>query len=281
MKITAKLQNFGILVIRTIWPGKSVKGAARLGAVLLGIGVLIGVGKASGIDTLISGVFGGSANTRKAANLVKTDDKIGAVSMPSAARKPNAPKGDDETTSSKVTIVELISESETIIVGNVESVTDGIENGVPYTEVTMVVNETLKGAERETMTFRQFGLLKPRQMEDGRMNLMVTPDGWATYSEGDESLVFLHASAKLTGLRAPIGLGQGKFDLKTGNLMNQTGNIGLFQDVTLSDDVETDRDSRLLVTEKGPVSAESLTSFVKRAVTAGWIEGGKLRHVKN
>ncbi len=117
-------------------------------------------------------------------------------------------------------------------------------------------------------------------MDDGRMNLMVTPAGWANYAAGEDVLVFLHQSARLTGLRAPIGLGQGKFNVRAGGVMNQAGNVGLFQDVSLAADVKTDRDERLLVTEKGPVNADSLTMFVRRSVDENWIEGGKFRHVK-
>lgn len=280
MKITAKLKNFGILVIRTIWPGKSTKGAARVGAVLLGIGVLIGVGKASGIDTLISGIFGGGVEARKETKPVKVDNKTALAKSPAKALSSNMPNGDNEPASSNVTIVEMIGESETIVRGGITEVTDGIENGLPYTEVTMQVSEALKGEAGDVLTFRQFGLLQPRRMDDGRMNLMVTPAGWANYAAGEDVLVFLHQSARLTGLRAPIGLGQGKFNVRAGGVMNQAGNVGLFQDVSLAADVKTDRDERLLVTEKGPVNADSLTMFVRRSVDENWIEGGKLRHVK-
>ncbi len=145
MKITAKLKNFGILVIRTIWPGKSTKGAARVGAVLLGIGVLIGVGKASGIDTLISGIFGGGVEARKETKPVKVDNKTALAKSPAKALSSNMPNGDNEPASSNVTIVEMIGESETIVRGGITEVTDGIENGLPYTEVTMQVSEASKG----------------------------------------------------------------------------------------------------------------------------------------
>jgi len=60
-------------------------------------------------------------------------------------------------------IVELLQQSSDIVVGKVSNVTDGIDSrGVPYTEVTLQVSESIRGGISGTYTFRQFGLLAPR-----------------------------------------------------------------------------------------------------------------------
>lgn len=182
--------------------------------------------------------------------------------------------------SSHVSIVDLIAESELIVQGTIISVTDGIENKIPFTEVKMKVGETLQGEAGEEVTFRQFGLMKPRLMPDGYVNLNVTPEGWATYKADEQVMIFLYKTASLTGLRAPVGLSQGKFSMQSASIINQTGNIGLFQDVEVDKKLLNDRDNRLLATKKGPVNADAFASFVRRAVKDKWIEGGKLKNAK-
>lgn len=81
------------------------------------------------------------------------------------------------------TIVDLVGKSELILRGTIASVTDGIDaNGLPYTQVTVHVADAIRGNVGSEYTFRQFGLLKPRSMGNGLVNLMVTPTGWTTYA---------------------------------------------------------------------------------------------------
>lgn len=76
-------------------------------------------------------------------------------------------------------VVDLVELSERIIVGNVVDLRDGFDaQGVPYTEITLRVTDSIRGANGSTYTFRQFGLLEPRTLPDGRMSLAVSPDGW-------------------------------------------------------------------------------------------------------
>ena len=129
----------------------------------------------------------------------------------------------------QATIVDLVGQSELIIHGTVKNVTDGIdEHGIPYTEVTIRVSEAIKGQVGSEYTFRQFGLLKPRKMADGRTNLMVTPAAWSTYTKGEETVLFLYKTAAWTGLKTTTALGQGKFNIAMGNATNQINNAGLF-----------------------------------------------------
>lgn len=64
-------------------------------------------------------------------------------------------------------IVHPISSSQSIAAGTVRKVSDGVDaNGMPYTEVTMDVGASVKGAVKTggQYTFRQFGLTQPRTM---------------------------------------------------------------------------------------------------------------------
>ena len=177
-------------------------------------------------------------------------------------------------------IVDLVNYSEIIIRGNVVEVTDGFdENDLPYTQVTVEVKETLRGDVSGEYTFRQFGLLKPRVI-DGRKYIGITPIGWATYAASEDVILFLSPAASLTGLRTTAGLNQGKFAVTAGGAMSQNDNLGLFQNVAVDQSVLNDNDKRLLATKKGAVNADSLLSFVRRAVNDKWIEKGKMRHAK-
>ena len=142
------------------------------------------------------------------------------------------------------------------------------------------VSEALRGQVGEEYTFRQFGLKEPRRMGNGKVYLGVTPEGWAKYEVGEQTMLFLHKAASMTGLRTTAGLGQGKVVFKSGNAVSQAGNEGLFERVEVNANLLNDRDKRLLATKKGAVNAEGFKSFVERAVKENWIEGGKMRHVK-
>ena len=196
---------------------------------------------------------------------------------PSAAKAETAARS---TNGKAPNIVDLIDHSELIVRGSVKKLTDGFENGVPYTEVTLQVAEALRGQFGKEYTFRQFGLIEPRKMENGKINLNVTPEGWAKYKQTENVVLFLHKKASLTGLRTTAGLGQGKITMKGGNVESDLGNAGLFENVDADQRILNDRDKRLLVTKKGAVNSESFMSFVRRAVKNKWVEGGKLRHAK-
>jgi hypothetical protein len=108
----------------------------------------------------------------------------------------------------------------------------------------------------------------------------VTPSGWATYAASEDVILFLHPAASLTGLRTTAGLSQGKFAVTAGGAMSQSENLGLFDRVSVDQTLLNDNDKRLLATKKGRVNADSLTSFVRRAVNDRWIERGKMRRAK-
>jgi hypothetical protein len=167
-------------------------------------------------------------------------------------------------------IVELLQQSELILHGTVTSVTDGIdEHGLPYTEVKLHVTEALRGQVGSEYTFRQFGLLKPRDMGNGRKNVMVTPAGWATYNKGEETILFLHKQAALTGLRTTAGLGQGKFKVAMGSATNHNTTL-----------LKTN-EQRAMLTGTGPVNVNAFKSLIRQAVKNQWVEKGSMRNAEN
>ena len=176
-------------------------------------------------------------------------------------------------------LTQLISESESIIAGTVKSVTDGIDaNGVPYTEVTIVVSSSAKGNHQEASeyTFRQFGLLEPRRMDNGHDLLAVAPEGFARWNEGETVVAFMYKPASLTGLRTTAGMAQGKLTMINGMLINEFNNAGLFAGVEIDSDLLSSEEQSMLTTP-GAVDAQTFMNLVSRAVSESWIANGEMR----
>jgi hypothetical protein len=174
-------------------------------------------------------------------------------------------------------VVDLLKQSDTIAVGTVGKVEDGLDDkGIPYTEVTLLVSEAIRGVLPDTYTFRQFGLMNPRPSQDGKMIMMPAPEGFPRYATGEHVLLFLYPQAKRTGLRTTSGLIQGKFTLGPGFAANGTGNKGLFRSVVLDPGLLAESDRQLLATESGVLNPDALLSFVRRAVKGRWTETGRL-----
>ena len=273
MKVKEKLKQFGILVIRAIWPSRARKSAQHLGILILGLAVMFGVSRANAVQDVIASIMGGETTVQKQTVVAKTSS-----AQEIATNVEQAADGPLTVTAEKTNIVDLIADSEIIIQGAVKEVTDGFENGVPYTQVTVEVNEALRGKIGKEYTFRQFGLTQPRKMDNGKVYLGVTPDGWSKYEVGEDAMFFLYKPAAITGLRTTTGLGQGKVNFKGGNAVSQFDNDGLFEDVVADVKGLNDKDKRMLATKKGAVNAEGFKSFVRRAVKGRWVEGGQMRH---
>ena len=251
------------------------KGIHRLGILVFGLAMLLGVTQAGTVQRMLMG----------GAESVPSKQLTAAPAAQTTSNPILNPAVADNTSqtgasSNAPNIVDLVGDSEYIIRGLVKDVTDGIENGVPYTQVTLQVSEAFRGEVGGEYTFRQFGLTAPRSMGNGTVNLNVTPDGWSKYKEGEDTLLFLYKQASITGLRTTVGLGQGKLAVNAGNVVSQFENEGLFANVQVNNNLLNDRDKRMLGTKKGAVNAESFITFVRRAVKDKWIEGGKMRHAK-
>jgi hypothetical protein len=176
-------------------------------------------------------------------------------------------------------IVELVGKSELILRGTVKSVTDGVDaSGFPYTEVTVHVAEAIRGEVGTEYTFRQFGLLKPRSMGNGLVNLMVTPAGWTTYEKGEDTILFLNKHAKYTGLQTTVGLGRGKFKISMAGASNNANNSGLFAHVQVEPNLLAPSDRRMMSSKEGAVDTKAFVSLVRKAVKDRWIEQGSMRN---
>ena len=179
------------------------------------------------------------------------------------------------TLTGEANIVELLQQSNDIVVGKVENVTDGIDQrGFPYTEVTLRVSETIRGGISGTYTFRQFGLLAPRLTAEGR-KMMPAPEGFPRYTAGAELVLMLRPSARLSGFRMPAGVTGGKFEIGPGRVENDRANVGLFSNVRLEQSLATAKDTRMMV-DGGPANPDTFLSFLRRAVQDRWVETGKL-----
>jgi hypothetical protein len=176
-------------------------------------------------------------------------------------------------------LTQLIAQSESIIAGTVKSVSDGFDDdGVPYTEVTIAVMNVPKGpvARASEYTFRQFGLLKPRTMDNGKVFLGLTPEGFPRWREGESVVAFMYKPAARTGLQTTAGMAQGKLTMVNGLLFNDFNNAGLFDEVDVDAGLLTAEEQTLLDSQ-GAVDAGVFIGLIQRAVAEDWVGQGRMR----
>lgn len=179
-----------------------------------------------------------------------------------------------------MTVVDLLAHSDAIVVGQVQSVTDGFDaRGLPYTEVTLKVSDTIRGQKAETYTFRQFGLDKPRKLADGRTYL-GRPTGWPVWRQNEMAIAFMYSKARSTGFQTTVGLGQGKLSLANGVAMNSYDNSMLFTGVRVNRGLLDNSEQTMFDTKKGPVNADTLRKFLHRAVDGNWVKNGSIANAK-
>ncbi|NUS61483.1 MAG: hypothetical protein HOQ01_11095 [Lysobacter sp.] len=179
----------------------------------------------------------------------------------------------------KQNLIDLISQSDSIIAGTVKQVSDGIDDkGVPYTEITIAVGASAKGKIRtqQDYTFRQFGLLEPRAYPNGHKLLAMTPEAFPTWRKGEYVVAFLFRPASRTGLQTTVGLAQGKFSLANGRMVNEFNNAGLFEGVDIDPKLLT-RDEQAMLRSAGPVDTRTFMDLVGRAIEKRWIEKGEMK----
>lgn len=176
-------------------------------------------------------------------------------------------------------LTQLISDSSSIVFGTVDSVTDGIDaKGVPYTEVTIHVGSDAMGkiADGESYTFRQFGLLKPRKMANGKAFIAMRPEGFPRWVEGETVMAFLRTPASITGLQTTAGMGQGKLAMINGKLVNEYQNAGMFDGVNIDGSLLTTEQQNMLTNPRA-IDASAFIDLVGRAVSEQWIAKGVLK----
>lgn len=180
-----------------------------------------------------------------------------------------------------LTVVDLLGHSNAIVVGRVQTVTDGFDaRGLPYTEVTIKVSDTIRGAKAETYSFRQFGLDKPRKLADGRVYL-GRPTAWPTWRKNEAAIVFMYGKARTTGFQTTVGLGQGKMSLANGVAMNAYDNSSLFSGVRARAGLLDASEQEMFATKKGPVDADTFRRFLHRAVDGNWVKNGSIANAKH
>ena len=176
-------------------------------------------------------------------------------------------------------LTQLINESQSIISGTVKSVTDGVAaSGMPYTEITIAVGDKAKGNVEVSSdyTFRQFGLLKPRKMANGKALLAVTPEGFPRWTAGETVVAFMYTPASKTGLQTTAGMAQGKMTMLNGRLANEFNNAGMFDGVEINSSLLSSED-RNMMTTPGAVDATQFMDLVGRAVAGNWITNGDMK----
>jgi hypothetical protein len=176
-------------------------------------------------------------------------------------------------------LTQLIARSDVIVSGTVTDVRDGMDRGMPYTEVTLTVASSAKRklAARSTYKFRQFGLLKPRKLPNGKLFLGMAPEGFARWNKDEQVVAFLYKPASRTGLRTTVGLNQGKFVMSGGRMANPQFNRNLFAGVQVQPSLLSAAESEMLKRPAGDVDAQTLMTLVNRAVAGQWIEKGVMR----
>jgi hypothetical protein len=175
------------------------------------------------------------------------------------------------TSVKKMTVADLVNYGEKILVGRVVAVTDGFDAGnLPYTDITIAINESLKGNVSGNYTFRQFGLAKPRDLGDGRTYLGVSPDGFPRFALGEDVVVFLFAKTS-KGFESTAGLMQGKFTVNGRVMTNDINNIDLFKDITVPGQL-SQAEQKMIASKEGPLDTEVFKGFVKKAVQQDWFE---------
>jgi hypothetical protein len=173
-------------------------------------------------------------------------------------------------------LMDLLTHADSILVGTVAQKSDGLQRGLPYTEITIDVRQSLKGVHGKTYTFRQFGLIAPKPTGDGRINLMVTPAGWPTYVVGEQVLLFLHKPAATTGFQTTAGLTEGKFTIRGNRIANGTDNASLFKGVQFKSPM-TPGFQDLVNQPGGAYAVDTFLSLVRTAVEEKWLEKGVMR----
>jgi hypothetical protein len=175
------------------------------------------------------------------------------------------------TTMVKRNLADLTKMAEVIFVGKMAGASDGLLNGrIPYTEYTFEVIESLKGdlPARSRYRYRQLGLLKPRDMGNGKTLALTGKNigGLPLYKTGETALVFLGKPSLKTGLRTTVGLMQGKFMIENGRAVNAIDNAGLFEGMNVKSAKLSNAEKTMMSQKAGALDAKILIETVKRAV---------------
>lgn len=113
------------------------------------------------------------------------------------------------TTVLRMPLARVAAESARIVHAEVVDVRSGRDaDGLPATWVTLSVARTLKGAGRQRIVFKQYGVAEP--LPDGAITRVAGLPHW---QPGEEAVVFLRTESK-RGFTSPVGLGQGVYHVR-------------------------------------------------------------------
>jgi hypothetical protein len=126
------------------------------------------------------------------------------------------------TTVKKMELTEMVSVSDAIAHGTVESVESRWEDQSIYTYTSIRVDENLKGGPRRALLIRQAG---------GTVgSLVLNIPGMPQFKHGDQVIVFLRD--RKNGTFDVIGMNQGKYDIRNDVAMTNAAGMTLLDPKT-------------------------------------------------
>ena len=126
------------------------------------------------------------------------------------------------TTVQRMELPALVSASDAIVQGRVESVEARWENNLAYTYTSVTVDDPLKGDRRRAVLIRQLG---------GKIgNLNVTVSGMPQFKQGDQVIVFL--KGRRDGTFDVVGLNQGKYEIVNDTAIANVSGLTLVNEKT-------------------------------------------------
>jgi hypothetical protein len=126
------------------------------------------------------------------------------------------------TTVLKMDLQDLVTGSDSIVQGRVESVETRWENKLAFTYTSVIVDEEMKGAPRRAVLIRLPG---------GKVgSLSVHVAGMPQFKTGDQVILFL--KGRPDGTFDVVGMNQGKYDIEQNSAIAHISGITLFNDKT-------------------------------------------------
>lgn len=108
-----------------------------------------------------------------------------------------------------LSLAEMVDMAGPIFAGEVESVAFDTAGRLPVTHVTFLVSERIRGVEAERITLT----LPGGRQSAGRLPYRIA--GLPVFRKGDRMILLAYPESSL-GLTSPVGLGQGRFDIRAG-----------------------------------------------------------------
>ncbi len=127
-------------------------------------------------------------------------------------------------------------------------------NGMVVTYTTFAVRDMLKGHAGTTHTIKQIGGSLPGE------GLVYRVPGVPKFTVGEDYVVFL-AGVSRSGFSSPIGLGQGKFGIRSEGGIRKVGNGGDFRELTARMSASLPPAAREKMQQAEPVREMDLDQF--------------------